>query len=252
MHWKTVALKAFHKLGYGIYRIGTHDIYKIGTKEEYTTYPPYGFPTYSPWFEDWFQVIYGKVRDRTLLEEHRCYIIYEFCRYCLHLEGDFAECGVYKGGSALLIGETLLNSSVRDKQVHLFDTFTGMPAMANQDPSGAVKEGRFGDTSLNGVKEYLQEVPFVVFHPGLIPETFQPVKDRKFAFVHIDIDLYQTHIDCCDFFYERVTKGGVMVFDDYGRPFFRASAKQAVDEFFANKPETAIALHTGQCIVIKI
>ena len=42
-----------------------------------------------------------------------------------------------------------------------------------------------------------------------------------------------------------------MVFDDYGRPFFRASAKQAVAEFFADKPEPAIALHTGQLLSLR-
>ena len=253
MNYKAMVLTMFHKLGYGIYKIGADDVYKIGTKEEYTIYPPYGFATYSPWFEAWFQVIYGKVRDRTLLEEHRCYIIYEFCHHCLHLEGDFAECGVYKGGSAFLISDTLLNNRINDKQVHLFDTFTGMPEMTKQDPaSNAVWEGRFGDTSLSSVKEYLRNFTFVVFHPGLIPETLHAVENKKFAFVHIDVDLYKTHIDCCNFFYERMPRGGVMIFDDYGRDFFKASAKKAVDEFFDNKPETPIALHTGQSIVVKL
>jgi len=246
MNYESMVLAMFHRLGWGVYR--------IGSKQEYTICPPYdNYYTYSPWFEDWFQKIYSKLTGHTLLEEHRCYVIYEFCRHCSHLEGDFAECGVYKGGSAFLISDTLVSNHVNDKQVHLFDTFTGMPEMTKQDPaSNAVWEGRFGDTSLNSVKEYLQSFPFVVFHPGLIPETFEPVRDGKFAFVHIDIDLYQTHKDCCNFFYERLTKGGIMVFDDYGRDFFKASAKKAVDEFFDDKPEVPIALHTGQCIVIKI
>jgi hypothetical protein len=112
MDWKSMALNVLHKRGY--------DIYRIGSKQEYIGYPPYGYPAYSPWFEDWFQQIYGKFRDHALLEEHRCYIIYQFCRYCLHLDGDFSECGAYKGGSAFLIADTLLKNSVYDKQIHLF------------------------------------------------------------------------------------------------------------------------------------
>jgi len=242
---KAVVSTMLHRLGWGVYR--------IGSKQEYTTYPPYGnYSTYSPWFEDWFQQMYAKFRDHTLLEEHRCYVIYQFCRHCLYLEGDFAECGVCKGGSAFLIADTLMNSSVHNKQIHLFDTFMGMPEMTKQDPaSNAVSVGQFGDTSLPAVKEYLRKFPFVVFHPGLIPETLQAVKDRQFAFVHIDVDLYQTHLDCCNFFYNRTVKGGILIFDDYGTSFFRTSARQAVDDFFKQKLEKPIALHTGQGIVFK-
>jgi O-methyltransferase len=246
VEWKTMAQKIFNKLGY--------DIYRIGSKQEYTICPPYkDYYTYSPWFEDWFQRIYGKFRDHTLLEEHRCYIIYQLCRYCLHLDGDFAECGVYKGGSAFLIADTLMKNSVYDKQIHLFDTFTGMPAITKQDPaSNAVWEGRFGDNSLMTVRDYLREFPSPVFHAGIIPETLQAAEDRRFAFVHIDVDLYQTHLDCCNFFYDRMVRGGIVIFDDYGRNFFKTSVRKAVDEFFRDKPEKPIALHTGQSFVIKV
>ena len=113
-------------------------------------------------------------------------------------------------------------------------------------------EGRFGDTSLVAVREYLRGFPFVVFHPGLIPETLRAVTDGRYAFVHIDVDLYRTHLDCLNFFYDRIVKGGIVVFDDYGRDFFKTSARKAVDEFFSDKPESPIALHTGQCIIVKV
>jgi hypothetical protein len=146
-----------------------------------------------------------------------------------------------------------MKSTIHDKEVHLFDTFTGMPEMTKQDPASiGLWVGRFGDTSLTAVKEYLGQFPFLFFHPGLIPEILQVAKDRKFAFVHIDVDLYQTHLDCCNFFYDRMVKGGFLLFDDYGRNFCGSSARQAVDEFFSNKPESPIALHTGQGIVIKV
>ncbi len=243
MDWKTPVLKMFLKMGYGIY--------KVGRGHEYNLCLPYDYYTYSPWFEEWFQRIYDKVKDHTMVTADRCYVIYRFCLHCLHFEGDFAECGVYKGGSAFLIADTLSNSSSQGKQVHLFDTFSGMPAIANQDPSG-MKEGQLGDTSLNAVKDYLQKFPYVVFHPGIIPETFEAVKNRKFALVHIDVDLYQTAKDCCNFFYDRMPSGGVMIFDDYGFAPFRYSAKKAVDEFFSDKPEVLISLPTGQCVVIKL
>jgi O-methyltransferase len=243
MNLKGVLLKVSMKLGYGIYKIGSHN--------EYNLCPPYDYYTYSPWFEEWFQKVYSKAKQRTKVTEDRCYTIYRLCQHCLHFSGDFAECGVYKGGSAFLIADTLAGNSIQDRRVHLFDTFAGMPSIANQDPSG-VKEGWFGDNSLDAVKNYLQAFPFVVFHQGVIPQTFGSVNDRKFSFVHIDVDLYQTTKDCCGFFYDRMSSGGIMIFDDYGFWPFRNSEKTAVDEFFKDKPEMPISLPTGQCIVIKL
>ncbi|OGO04732.1 MAG: hypothetical protein A2Y91_07280 [Chloroflexi bacterium RBG_13_54_8] len=227
-------------------------IYRIGKGQQYTLNLPYDFATYSPWFEDWFQDIYAKCRPHTLMKEDSAYVIHQLCRHCLHLAGDFAECGVYRGGSAFLIASTLAERDVNNRrQVHLFDTFQGMPSTANDDPSG-IKEGRFGDTSLSAVKDYLRDFPFVTFHQGYIPATLAPVKDRQFAFVHIDVDLYLTTRDCLEFFYPRMVSGGVIVFDDYGWAIFRDSEKRAVDEFFGDKKEVPISLRTGQCIVIKL
>jgi O-methyltransferase len=216
---------------------------------EYTYYFPWGYHTYSPWWQDWFQKIMGKIRGTTLVTEDRCYIIYSLCLNCVHLQGDFAECGTYKGGTAFLIADTM-KASAGGRQLHLFDTFTGMPNTAIQGVDHH-KSGDFADTSLDRVKRYLSQFPFVVFHPGLIPATFAAAKDRAFSFVHIDVDIYQTSQDCCEFFYPRMVRGGTMLFDDYGFPQCRGMRK-AVDEFFLNKDETPISLPTGQCLVIKL
>lgn len=244
MGWKDIIWRLLGRMGYRIYR--------IGQGHQYILNPPYDFATYSPWFESWFQEIYAKFRTRTLMKEDSAYVVRQLCLHCRHLPGDFAECGVYRGGSAFLIASTLAEGSVAgERRLHLFDTYHGMPSTANADPSG-IKEGRFGDTSLPAVQDYLKEFPFVRFHPGYIPTTLEPVRDNRFAFVHIDVDLYQTTRDCLDFFYQRMVSGGVMVFDDYGWAIFRDSEKRAVDEFFRNKREVVMSLRTGQCVVIKL
>ena len=56
--------------------------------------------------------------------------------------------------------------------------------------------------------------------------------------------------DGCAFFYPRMAPGGVMVFDDYGAPTC-PGVQQAVDEFFAGKPERPLYLPTGQAVVCK-
>jgi O-methyltransferase len=244
LNWKDVIWRLLVRMGYRVYRVGHGQVYTLN--------PPYDFATYSPWFEDWFQKVYASCRTHTLMKEDSAYMIHQLCRHCQHLDGDFVECGVYRGGSAFLIASTLADSGIaKDRQLHLFDTFEGMPSTANEDPSG-IKEGRFGDTSLGAVREYLKEFGFVRFHPGYIPDTLRPVGDRRFAFVHIDVDLYQTTKDCLDFFYDRMLPGGMMVFDDYGWLIFKDSEKLAVDEFFADKREVPISLRSGQCVVTKL
>ena len=191
----------------------------------------------------------GKIRGTTLVTDDRCHIIYSLCQNCVHLRGDFAECGTYKGGTAFLIADTI-KACAGGRQLHLFDTFTGMPNTAIEGID-AHKAGGFADTSPYSVKRYLSQFPFIVFHPGFIPDTFSGVKDKSFSFVHVDVDIYQSALDCCEFFYQRMVKGGVIVFDDYGFPECKGERK-AVDEFFIDKREKPVVLPTGQCLVIKL
>ena len=245
MKWKVLVQKFFNKFGYRLTKI------RIGEQLPYTRNHPYSSYTYSPWFEKWFLDILEQIKGNTLVSEDRCFSIHMFSQYCKHLEGDFAECGVYKGGTAFLISLILKDGVANKKNLHLFDTFSGMPKSANEDNSHHQK-GDYQDTSLEGVKEFLKDYPFIEFHPGLIPKTFDSVVNKKFAFVYIDVDIYQSLKDCCEFFYERMTKGGIMIFDDYGFQGYELAAKKAVDDFFIGKPEIPITLRNGQCLVLKI
>ena len=89
------------------------------------------------------------------------------------------------------------------------------------------------------------------FYQGTFPKTAGPIENLTFCFVHIDVDIYKSVMDCCTFFYPRMEKCGIMIFDDYG--FLSCpGAKMAVDEFFYDKPEKPCYLPTGQCIIIRL
>ncbi len=217
----------------------------------YTKHHTEGYLVYSPWFEQSFIDKYNNIKNYTVVKEDRCYIIEKMVQHCMVLEGDLAECGTYKGGTAHLIAETLKKGKAH-KELHLFDTFSGMPDLANHDPSGHI-EGDFGDTSLISVQAYLKSFENIIYQKGVIPETFNSddIRKKTFSFVHIDVDLYQTVKDCCHFFYERTVSNGILLFDDYGFRKYEFAAKKAVDEFFSDKSEIPITLPTGQCLVIK-
>jgi len=237
-----------NRLGYEIHR-RPQPVDESKPVGEYTYYFPWGYHTYSPWWEPWFQEMVTPIRGTTLITEDRCYIIRLFCLHCVHLPGDFAECGTYKGGSAYLIANTI-RCSIGERQLHVFDTFTGMPNTVVEGIDDH-RPGDFADISLDNVRRYLSQFPFVVFHPGLIPDTFASVRNQQFSFVHVDVDIYQAGRDCCEFLYPRMVRGGIMLFDDYGFPQCKGLRK-AVDEFFKDMKESPISLPTGQCFVIKL
>ena len=82
------------------------------------------------------------------------------------------------------------------------------------------------------------------FHPGWIPDRFADVADRKFSFVHIDVDLAEPTLASLAFFYPRMQAGGIIVCDDYGQGT-SPGATEAVDRFLATKPERMLMLPDG-------
>ncbi len=199
-----------------------------------------------PWNSDpEFRRRLEEVRGRTLVNPVRCHVLDQYLRSVAGLPGDVAEIGVYRGGTARLLART---AAEEGRTVHLFDTFAGMPAT---DPQKDLhREGDFADTSLEAVRAFLHDLPNVRFYPGFFPATTGPVEGLRFAFVHVDVDIHDSVRDCCAFFLPRLVPGGVMVFDDYG--FLSCpGAREAVDVFFAGRPETPCYLPTGQCVVVR-
>lgn len=121
------------------------------------------------------------------------------------LSGDAAELGVFEGGTAAIIAGCLPK-----KTVHLFDTFSGLPA---DDVAGGHREGEFA-AARQDVERFLRGCK-VEFHQGFFPATAADLAETRFAFVHIDGDLYQTTLAAIAWFWPRMVPGGVMVFDDY-------------------------------------
>ena len=195
---------------------------------------------------DHFNDLMSEVIGHTVVDKRRCLMIYQYAKQVSVLLGDVAEVGVYKGGTARLLAKAFEPEA---KIIHLFDTFSGMPP---PDPGKDLhKEGDFGNTSLEEVKTYLDDCKNVRFYPGLFPDTSKPVENTTFCLVHIDVDIYKSVMDCCKFFYPRLQRGAIMIFDDYG---FSGcpGAKMAVDEFFSNTPENPSCLLTNQCIVTRL
>lgn len=185
----------------------------------------------------------------TLIDNERLYMLFQSLRQVFSLSGDIAECGVYRGGSALLLARSAGRMG-KIKTLHLFDTFAGMP-----DANAAVdlhKKGDFADTSLEKVREYLKNFSDrVKFYPGLFRDTLKEVSNLRFSLVHVDCDIYESVLQCSSFFYPRMQPGGIIIYDDYGFPSC-PGARLAVDSYYGNKPEHPVYLPTGQAVLVKI
>lgn len=173
-------------------------------------------------------------------------MLWTLAHQALASPGAFVECGVYQGGTARLLAEVLTHPNAT-RRLHLFDTFAGMPKTGDTD---LVQAGDFGDTNLERVKSVVGHADIAEFHPGLIPKTFASLTGLEIALAHVDVDIYRSVLDCCEFIYPRLVPGGFIVFDDYG---FQScpGARSAVDQFFQGRPERPLVLPTGQAIVFR-
>lgn len=179
---------------------------------------------------------------------HRRLALQQLLRLVHDIPGDTAECGVYEGLGSFIILDA--NARSHHKRTHhLFDSFEGL-----SDPSPL--DGFYwskGDLAANVETVKKNLAPYldaVCFHPGWIPDRFSDVEESRFAFVHIDVDLYQPTFDSLQFFYDRLNPGGILVCDDYGFSTCPGATK-AVDQFLQDKVEKMLFLPGGGGFFIK-
>jgi hypothetical protein len=205
-------------------------------------------PHFSPWRTPAFRALYAVVDDRTLVREEACWTLLALLHQALAIDGDVYEAGTYRGGTAKLIAGALADEG-KGRRLRLFDSFEGMKVVDRA--RDRFHEGALSDTSLDDVRAFVGRDPWISYHPGWVPATFAGREGDRLCFAHIDLDLYRPILDACAFVYPRLGRGGILLFDDYG---FASTpgARQAIDEFFADKPEKPIALQTAQAFVMKL
>lgn len=186
-----------------------------------------------------------KIRTETelLIEDIEAYHIYMAVKRTAKVPGDIAEVGVYMGGSAKII------CSVKgDRHLFLFDTFEGLPQVDEIDAVWPFYEGKFA-ASYDKVRDYLKHQQNVTFYKGIFPDTAGPIRDRKFSMVNLDVDCYESTKQSLEFFYSRMSPGGVILSHDYTTT---PGVRKAFDDFFAGKPEPVLETAGSQCLVVKV
>ena len=185
------------------------------------------------------------------IPEIRCFFLQSCIRSLHRLDGDVIECGTRKGKSALY----MLEACEAKREIFLFDSFEGLSdPVEGKDTIKNVfeKDGktRIFNENFVEITERFESYSNVHLMKGWIPDRFAEVENRKIALLHVDVDMYQPTLDSFEFFYEKMVPGGIIICDDYGSGAY-PGARDAMDSFFANKPESPIELPQGQAFVIK-
>lgn len=169
----------------------------------------------------------------------------------LNIEGDFVECGVYKG-FCLSVLFKYLDFQDLPKQAYLYDTFEGLPEKTSTE-----QERRMWDyTKVDSIAVYAEvcekfsKYKNVKIVRGIVPDSFEEAVPEKIAFLHIDMNSEKAEMLALEHLFDKVTPGGLIVFDDFG---WMSNASQMTSElaFMNQRGHHVLELPTGQGVVIK-
>ena len=209
------------------------------------------------------------VRPYTLTSVQRLVALCDAVQYVVRnqIPGDIVECGVWKGGSMMAIARTLIQADDQSRHLYLFDTYEGMTPPCDKDIS--VQGESASDLLHNEDKEDPQSVwcaaPLdevrrvmggvgyesskVHFIKGRVEETLPSMAPEQISLLRLDTDWYESTRHEMEQLFPRLSKGGVLIIDDYGH---WQGARQAIDEYIKEN-KLQIFLHrideTGRCAV---
>jgi hypothetical protein len=167
--------------------------------------------------------------------------------HALNVPGDFVECGVFQGFCSAFLAD-YLNFGAVDKAYYLYDTFAGIPAEYDSERHSSPVMAEPG--LYEKVCERFAAYPNVHVVRGVVPDTLHRESPAQIAFLHLDMNSSKSEIAALDVLFDRVSSGGVIVFDDYG--WLTYQAQQVAEAAFVRARGYGILeLPTGQGLLFK-
>lgn len=197
-----------------------------------------------------FTDIYARTREYTMTSVERMFALYDGVRHVVRrgIPGDLVECGVWRGGSAMLMALTLEAMGETGRKIWLYDTFAGMTR-----PTAVDVRARDGSDTLSRWQHFQRDghnewayAPFeevranmastgypeanIVTVKGEVEKTLPGTAPDSIALLRLDTDWYESTYHELTHLFPRLAPGGVLVLDDYGS---FEGAKKAVDQYLA-------------------
>lgn len=204
-----------------------------------------------PDFDQAAAAIIRRVQPYTMTSPERLFALIQAVRYVSKAEvpGDIVECGVWRGGSMMAAALTLLECKDRSRRLHLFDTFEGMTKPTDRDlsidggtASDLLQSSRRSDPTsvwccagLDDVASAMGETGYATeqlhFVKGAVEQTLPNHSPSHISILRLDTDWYESTMHELKHLFPKLSKGGVLLIDDYGH---WEGCRAAVDEYFAD------------------
>jgi O-methyltransferase len=178
-------------------------------------------------------------------------------RTALAQQGDFVECGVFKGDMSWMVA-SVLGKAIENRTFYLYDSFEGLSPKLS-DPGDYPDNPGFLDMAnkiysapavFETVMTRFANMPHVKVVRGFVPDSFKIAMPERIAYLHIDLNSPQAEIAVLEQLFDRVVTGGAIIFDDYGWKHYHLQ-REAEDRFMAARGHSILELPTGQGLVIK-
>lgn len=159
------------------------------------------------------------------------------------VEGDIVECGVGWARTFSILA-CLVKAEGKNRMLYGFDSFEGFPDPSPEDRSPRnPKRGEWKVIGQENVKRILSSVGLdeafinsnIKIKKGFFEDTLKNSDVQKIAFLHLDVDLYNSYKVCLEELFPKMARGGVVLFDEYSSTNF-PGAKKAIDEYFSQTP----------------
>jgi len=178
-------------------------------------------------------------------------------QHALSLDGDFVECGVFKGDRASLLAK-VTDFGRQRKTFYLYDSFAGFSpdySSADDFPDSPgffdFAHKLFSEPGLfEEVTRRFSAYPNVRIVRGVLPDVLAETAPDKISFMHMDLNSPRASVACLEVLFDRMIPGGMIIFDDYGWYAYRRE-KELADVFMAARGYQILELPTGQGLLLK-
>lgn len=213
--------------------------------------------------DETFIAIYNKCKDFSTCSLEPMYSLYKSVEYVVknNIPGDLVECGVFKGGSAMMMAYTLLHFGDTTRKIYLYDTFEGMsePTDNDVDIKGETAESLLAKgqavcySPIEEVKANFENTNYpsnqVFFVKGKVEDTIPQTIPTQIALLRLDTDWYESTYHELVHLYPILEQKGVLIIDDYGH---WEGSRKAVDQYFKESNIALLLNRIGYSVRVSI